>query len=81
MIQSKAKLAKYQADRKAIAAIFFTSVADAEETCEHSSKSAHGNSEQNAAQAAFKTQIRTAAHIRSDAIEALGPSPLHANRK
>jgi len=75
MIAYQDELISYLADRKSICETFFTDVANAQETCEIATHCAHTGREQNAAQSAFKAQIRTAAQTRSEAIDALGSPP------
>lgn len=70
------KLADYLRTKKVIAENFFSAAAAAEETCENTTHTATTNSEQNAAQAAFKSQFRDAHQVRTAALEALGPPPV-----
>jgi hypothetical protein len=76
MTNYRTNLAEYLANRKVICAIFFTAAAEAEATCEDISKSAISALEQNAAQAALTSQIRTASKTFSQALEDLGPRPV-----
>lgn len=75
MIAYRAKLVSYLANRKSICEKFFADAADAQESCESATHSAHTDKEQNAAQAAFTARIRSAARTRSEAMEALGSPP------
>jgi hypothetical protein len=76
MTNYRTNLAKYLAHRKAICTTFFTAAAEAEVTCENTTKLAINALEQNAAQAALTSQIRTASKTFSEALEDLGPPPV-----
>ncbi len=76
MTYYKAQLNKYLGSRKVISTSFFTSVENAQHICEDASKSLLTYRDQNAAQATFKAQIKTASEIHSAAIKALAPRPI-----
>lgn len=76
MIAYRLKLADYLLSQKVIAENFFAAAAAAEETCESATHSLTTNTEQNAAQATFKSQFRDAHDVRTAALEALGPPPV-----
>ena len=76
MVRYEAKLSDYLGSRKVIGATFFTSVDTAQHACEDACKSAETFNAQNAAQAHFKAQIKTASEVFSAAIKGLGPRPV-----
>lgn len=76
IIDYRTKLADYLRTQKEIAENFFAAAAAAEETCEHTTRTAITNREQDAAQAVFKSQLRDARDVRNVALKALGPPPV-----
>ncbi|MEO5975028.1 MAG: hypothetical protein ABIQ38_07510 [Ilumatobacteraceae bacterium] len=76
MIAYKLKLADYVRAQKLIAENFFSTTAVAEATCDKATHSQISYLEQDAAQAAFKSEICAASRVRSEALKALGPPPI-----